>query len=343
MSTEPPGAARGHGRAPRLTVGLPTFNGERYLRESLDALLRQSFDNFELLISDNASTDRTAEICGQYEAADPRVRYFRQPANIGSAANHNFVVREARGELFKWASDDDLYHRDLLLRCVELLDRDLGTVVAHSLDAFIDEDGRVINETDYLLDTRSPSPVRRFRSLLYGRGGNDIYGVMRTDVLRRTHMHGSYHNADRTLVAELALHGRFDHCPEVLYFRRDHPRRAERAMGQMRDRATNLDPRRGSQAKVRLKIDYVMGYVGAIRQSPLSPSDKARCYLHLSGYVLTRLLPFHEVGAMRSADPAVRDRASRSSWVRAWAKATRRPAAPVERDSRVGTAPVLGD
>ena len=106
---------------PRLTVGLPVYNGAEHLAESLASLLGQTYDNFELLISDNASSDGTADICHLYEKQDPRVRYFRQAHNIGSAANHNFVFRQGRGELFKWASHDDLYARDLLKRCVDAL------------------------------------------------------------------------------------------------------------------------------------------------------------------------------------------------------------------------------
>jgi len=95
--------------APRLSIGLAVYNGENYLAESLDALLGQSYDDFELIISDNASTDGTADICRRYEKQDSRIRYIRQPLNIGLAPNHNFVFRQSRGELFKWASHDDLY------------------------------------------------------------------------------------------------------------------------------------------------------------------------------------------------------------------------------------------
>ena len=83
--------------APRLTVGLPVYNGEKYIAESLDALLGQSYTDFELIISDNASTDGTADICRRYEKQDSRVRYFRQPQNIGLAPNHNFVAEQAQG------------------------------------------------------------------------------------------------------------------------------------------------------------------------------------------------------------------------------------------------------
>ena len=113
--------AAGHG-APRLSIGLPVYNGENYLAESLDALLGQSFEDFELIISDNASTDGTAAISRRYERLDSRVRYVRQPRNVGLAPNHNIVVEQARGELFKWASHDDVYGRELLERCVVALD-----------------------------------------------------------------------------------------------------------------------------------------------------------------------------------------------------------------------------
>jgi len=108
--------------APRLSVGLPVYNGENYLAESIEALLGQSYENFELIISDNASTDSTADICRHYEKLESRIRYVRQPRNIGAAPNHNYVIGQARGELFKWASHDDLYARDLLKRCIDALD-----------------------------------------------------------------------------------------------------------------------------------------------------------------------------------------------------------------------------
>ena len=122
--------------APRLSIGLAVYNGENYLAESLDALLGQSYEDFELIISDNASTDGTAAICGRYEKQDPRIRYIRQPHNIGLAPNHNFVFEQARGELFKWASHDDLYARDLLKRCVGALEPVLDTLkyLVHETD-----------------------------------------------------------------------------------------------------------------------------------------------------------------------------------------------------------------
>ena len=156
---------------PRLSVGLPVYNGENYLAESIEALLGQTFGDFELIISDNASTDGTADICRHYESQDPRIRYFRQAHNIGGAPNHNYLVEKARGELFKWASHDDLYARDLLQRCVDALDKFPNIVLAHSWTATIDGSGAVTNAIRYTLATASPSAPERFRSMLYESAG----------------------------------------------------------------------------------------------------------------------------------------------------------------------------
>jgi glycosyltransferase involved in cell wall biosynthesis len=281
-------------KTPRLTIGLPVYNGENYVAESLEALLGQTFTDYELLISDNASTDGTADICRRYEERDPRVRYFRQPQNIGLAPNHNFVAQQAQGELFKWASNDDLYARDLVERCVDGLDKHSDVVLAHSWTARVDETGTVTQAFKYPLNTASSQAPERFRSLLFDSGGDDDYGVIRTDVLRRMAVKGSYHHADRTIIAELALHGRFYQVPDWLYFRRDHADRAERACTTMRSRCVNMDPRRASRLRhpaVRLYGEYIWGYVSAIRRAPLSAAERGACYRYLAEWLASRARP----------------------------------------------------
>jgi len=279
---------------PRLTVGLPVYNGDKYIAESLDALLGQSYTDFELIISDNASTDGTADICRRYEKQDSRVRYFRQPQNIGLAPNHNFVAEQAQGELFKWASNDDLYARDLLERCIDALDKYPDVVLAHSWTAKVDGSGTVTKAYKYPLTTASPRAPERFRSLLFDSGGDDDYGVMRIEILRRTAMKESYHHADHTIVAEIALHGRFYQVPDWLYFRRDHDDRAERACPTMRSRCVNMDPRRADRLRhpaVRLYGEYVWGYIRAIKRAPLSPADRRECYRYLMQWFASRARP----------------------------------------------------
>jgi glycosyltransferase involved in cell wall biosynthesis len=279
---------------PRLSIGLPVYNGEEFLAEALDALLGQTYEDFELIISDNASADGTEEICRQYAEKDARIRYRRQARNVGATPNHNVLLDMARGELFKWASHDDLYGRDLLRRCVEALDERPELILAHSWQAIIDGQGAVTVPLDYVHKTDAARPSVRFKSLLFEPGGDDFYGVVRTDVLRRVTPMGSYHHADRTYVAEMALHGPFHQVPELLYFRRDHPDRAERANPSKRARCANLDPKRGNpitNPTARLLAEYVWGYVHGIRATPLSSRERRACYLALAEWFASRAKP----------------------------------------------------
>jgi len=278
---------------PRLSIGLPVCNGEKYLAASLDSLLGQTYDHFELIISDNASSDRTAEICATYARRDPRIRYFRQPRNIGCAPNHNFVTAKATGELFKVASDDDVYAPDLLERCVQALDDHPGVVLAHSWSAVIDEMGVVTCLVDYPVATDAARAPERFRSMLFDGWADDEGGVVRMDVLRRSGAHASYHFADRTFTAELALYGPFYMVPDRLFFRREHPGQGG-ALKTVRARCVNLDPRRGNRLLhpvARLYAEYVLGYVAAIRRAPLSPEDRTECYRTLAKWVAGRTVP----------------------------------------------------
>jgi glycosyltransferase involved in cell wall biosynthesis len=278
---------------PRLSIGLPVYNGENYLAESIEALLGQSYENFEMIISDNASTDGTPDICRRYEKQDSRIRYVRQPHNIGAAPNHNFVVGQARGELFKWASHDDLYARDLLKRCIDALDQFPQVILAHSWTARIDGTGAVLGAVHYSLSTDSPRAPERFHSLLFGNGGDDDGGVIRMSVMRQVRPLASYHHADRTLIATLGLRGPFYQIPDWLYFRRDHPGRAERAFKTVRAWCANLDPRRDGRLNpaIRLYAEYVWGYVAAIQDAPLSPAEKRECYHHLYRWLVSRDSP----------------------------------------------------
>ena len=224
----------------RLTIGLPVYNGEDFLAESLESLLGQTYDDFELIISDNASTDRTADICKQYAKMDSRIRYIRQDYNIGLVRNEQFVMRQATGELFKLAAHDDLYARDLLKKCIEALDAHPEVVVAHCWEARIDAQGSVVEAMKYSVAVDRPQAPERFRSMLFDGWDDYTYGVMRTDVLLRTHLCGSHHMADRSINVELSLYGPFYLVPEWLYFRREHADLV--APLSVRERCVALDP-----------------------------------------------------------------------------------------------------
>jgi glycosyltransferase involved in cell wall biosynthesis len=297
---------------PRLSIGLPVYNGEQYLAEALDALLGQSYEDFELIISDNASTDGTADICQGYAKQDARIRYVRQEHNIGLAPNHNFVADQARGELFKWAAADDLYGRDLLQCCIDALDKYPDVVLAHSWTGAIDGKGNVTQALEYPLATDLPSAPERFRSYMFGCSGVfesteagkrhrihvdnngilracDEYGVIRTAVLRKVAPHDSYYGADRVIIGEILLYGPFHQTPDWMYFRRDHDDRAYKS--HWRERCAILDPRRTSRLRhptSRLFAEYIAGYVAAIRRAPLSSAERRDCYRVLADWMLDR-------------------------------------------------------
>ena len=276
--------------SPRLSIGLAVYNGENYVAESIEALLGQTYEDFELIISDNASTDGTQDICRRYAGQDSRVRYFRQPRNIGMAPNHNFTIHQATGELFKTASHDDLYARDLLEQCVRALDEYPQVVLAHSWSAVIDSSGTVRELVEYPVATDAPRAPDRFRSMLFDGWGDDEGGVVRTDVLRRTALHGSFHFADRTFTTALALHGPFYMVPDWLYFRRYHGGQSGKNVS-VRQRCTTFDPRRANRLKhplVRLYGEYVWSYVSAIQNAPMSPADRKECFRILARWASGR-------------------------------------------------------
>lgn len=275
----------------RLTIGLPVFNGENLLCESLEALLGQTYEDFELVISDNASTDSTPDICRRYMKLDSRIRYIRQPYNIGLHPNENFLMRQTRTELFKLASHDDLYARDLIKRCVEALDENPEVVAAHSWEARIDMAGKVTEGLAYPVAVDAPRTPDRFRSMLFDGWDDYTYGVIRTAVLHRTHLLGSHHFADRTFNTELNLHGPFYLVPDWMYFRREHPER--KVPYTVRTRAAYMDYRRATRLNpaVRLYGEYIWAYVTAIRTAPITAAEKRECLGYLAVWLGKRVRP----------------------------------------------------
>jgi glycosyltransferase involved in cell wall biosynthesis len=214
---------------PRVTVGVPVFNGERFLAQTLDALLAQTYESFEIVIADNASTDATEEICGAAAARDARVRYHRSPENRGAAWNFNRAFTLARTECFKWSAYDDLCEPTFLERCVEVLDREPRAVLAYPRTRFIDEDGQPVRDHEDNLALRQRAAHERLAALVPAVGyTNPIYGVIRASALRKTRLLGAYASSDYVLLAELALLGEFVEVPERLFLRRLHPEMSRR-------------------------------------------------------------------------------------------------------------------
>jgi len=271
---------------PRVSIGLPVYNGENYLREAVDSILSQSFEDFELIISDNASTDATEQICRAYAAKDQRIRYYRNSTNVGAAKNFNRVFELSSGQYFKWAAHDDILTKDYLSKCVATLDQDFSIVLCYPMTKIIDEHGQFIRSYNTNIDTSSTKPQQRFRELVLTSIGYycfEIFGVMRSAILKKTPVIASYSASDKVLLAELSLYGRFHEIPEYLFFRRNHPQQSTKAYN-LRSRTVWFDPsKKGSLQFLMWRI--FLEYCLSIKRAPLSWGKRTHGYLTMETWL----------------------------------------------------------
>lgn len=211
---------------PRLTIGLPVYNGEKFIKAAIDSLLAQTFEDFKLIISDNASTDKTEEICRAYAEQDHRICYYRNDKNIGCAGNFNRVFKLSSSEYFKWAAYDDLHSPDFIKKCVEVLDQNPSIILCHSQTYFIDEQGNFLQNYDIKLKADALKRHERFHELLTKHLCYQCYGVIRASALKKIPPMGGYGNADGILLLRLGILGRFYEIPESLFFVRSHPQQS---------------------------------------------------------------------------------------------------------------------
>jgi glycosyltransferase involved in cell wall biosynthesis len=277
-------------KPPKVGIGLPVHNGERFLSEALESLLAQTFQDVEIIICDNASDDGTEEICRRFAKSDRRVRYYRNPYNIGAAANFNRTFELSSGEYFKWAAHDDVCAPDFLLRCVEVLDKETSVVLCHSETKVIDEFGEVIENHPHtsLIFGRNIDNIDsfeqdvRFADLIkFTHPCIDIFGLIRTNVLKQTPLISSYVGSDRNLLVELGLHGRLYRIPEYLFFSRDHEGRSLRKLPTLGSR-THWFATTKRKRIVLPHWKHYLEYSKSVRRVELSGRVRLLCYLHLA-------------------------------------------------------------
>lgn len=207
---------------PKVSIGLAVYNGENYLEAAIESLLNQTYKNFELIISDNASTDRTQEICQNYLSQDPRIRYYRNQKNIGGANNENQTFRYSRGEYFKLAAHDDLCAPEFIEKCLKILENNPSVVLCYSQIVNINAKGETLGVISRKFG-ETGSIYKNFYDISYRQHPCEpIYGVIRSEVLRKTRLQQNYTDSDRTLLCELVLHGKFYEVPEPLFYKRYH-------------------------------------------------------------------------------------------------------------------------
>jgi glycosyltransferase involved in cell wall biosynthesis len=272
---------------PQVSIGLPVFNGESYLKEAVDSLLGQTFRDFELIIADNASTDDTEAISRRLAETDGRIRYVRNETNIGAMGNFNRTVALARGTYFKWAAHDDVHNETCLQRCVQALDRDSGVVLVHPRVQDIDERGAIVRTKRYKLKTDSPDAVERFRDLIRNDYSCEaIFGLMRLDALRATRLLSDYADCDRVLLAEIGLSGRFFEIPEFLFSHREHEDRSVRQYRDRQERCAWFDPRKAGKPGFPYTREF-WGFLGAVRRAPIGPGKRLACLGLMARWAVT--------------------------------------------------------
>ncbi len=272
-----------HDSVPAVTIGIPVFNGEKYLEEAIRSALGQTRDDLEVVVSDNASTDRTADICNDYALADPRLRYFRQARNFGAAPNYNFTFSQARGRFFKWLAHDDRITSTYVAKTSRVLEGRPDAVLCHSVVSYIDANGAPIGLYNTKLSLADiPSTSERFAQMvLRSHSCVDFFGMWRKSALEGSLRHGTFHGADRALLAQMSLRGRMVQIPAPLVQMREHESRYTRSKGRAIDRASWHDSSRNGRVNFptwRLYLEYLK----MVKGERLSASERMRCYAVLA-------------------------------------------------------------
>jgi glycosyltransferase involved in cell wall biosynthesis len=263
---------------PRITVGLPVYNGQDYLKTAIESVLAQTYGDFILLISDNASTDDTEQICRSYVALDPRVRYIRHSVNHGLYWNFRAAFNAAQSEFFKWMAHDDICAPNLLEECIRLLDKYPEAVLVSPKNAVIVDDTIQHIPVDLRLDDARPN--RRYAGALALKYYvPQLHGLFRAAALRQTPLLEDFMESDQTLIARVALMGRIVETEDYLFFHRLHASNASKHGRFYQDSSHT-----GSSQTNDTKLPHwkaLLAYFRPTREVPLPLSERLLCWKHL--------------------------------------------------------------
>lgn len=279
--------------SPLVTIGLPVYNGENYIREAIDAILSQTFEDFELIISDNASTDSTEAICRKYAVKDSRISYHQQAKNLGAAPNYNFVFHQAQGKYFKWLAHDDGCAADFLEKTVKILEGDLSIVLCYSQIRIVDKDGKIMDHNDPLygwvsmgiakFDDDSDRLSTRFKNIIKPHPCYPVFGLIRSSILKETGLIGSYSDSDRVLLSQLALRGKFYRFDEDLLYLRRHLEQSIQALASHRSQH-KYTHWFDSATKDKIIFPHwrvLKELINSIEDMPLTQQQRFSCYVAL--------------------------------------------------------------
>lgn len=265
-------------RAPLITIGLPVYNSEKYLEQSLQSLLAQTYADFVLIISDNASTDRTAAICSKFADADSRIKYFRNETNIGNPRNFNRIAQLTTTRYLKWSTADDFWKPNFLELALEVMERDPTIALCYPQAVIVDASGGNPTPYDDVLHLVQEDAADRFLTLLQTiRLAHQHLGLIRMSHLRQTRLLGAHVGSDINLLAELTLYGKFVELPQRLFFRRMHEDSGSWKRGDKEHQAKRYHGAGRHRARL-TKWPSHLCFFAAVARSRLPLNSKLRIY-----------------------------------------------------------------
>lgn len=268
--------------APLVSFGLPVYNGENFVAEAIRCVLDQTFSNWELIICDNCSTDRTMAVCNRFAEQDRRVRLSQNVRNMGVCFNFDRAFRLSRGRYFKWVSHDDLFAPRFTELCIRELEKDERVVLVFPRLAYVDVNGRLLRSEASDLSVRGDTPESRAKQFLaLATQGMEFiwlqYGLIRRDVVEESDSMGWYAGSDQVLLFRIALRGCIKQIEEEMFFRREHPEASTIKRGStVRQRAKGAyadDNRRLVLPWCRILKEYL----ASVAKSPIPFWGKLRC------------------------------------------------------------------
>ncbi|MFO1038563.1 MAG: glycosyltransferase family 2 protein [Geminicoccaceae bacterium] len=263
---------------PLVSVGIPVYNGENYLEEAIRSVLAQTLDDLELVICDNASSDRTEEICRDYAAKDPRVRALRNPQNLGAIPNYNRVFDESRGRYFKWLAHDDRIKPTYLAATVAALEAASRAVLCNTVVDYIGPAGEHRGYYDTsLAHAADASPAPRLAAMIIeSHSVVDFFATFRRDVWAGSHLLG-FHGEDRIFLAAMSLRGPMLQLKDPLVEMREHDQRYTRRVRNAKERLAWHDASKAGAINLptfRLFAEYRR----LVATTPMSPAERRACY-----------------------------------------------------------------
>jgi len=276
-------------RVPRVSIGVPVYNGEAFLASTLESLCGQTFRDIEIIISDNASTDGTESIARRFASQDSRIEYIRQDRNLGASANYNVVVHRATGEFFKWAAHDDMCEPTFIDACVQLLEAHPEAVLAYPKSVLISDHNEFIEPVNEDMHMPWPSVSRRLRHFLWNTSlCHPVFGVIRSEALARTDLIGPFHSSDVIVLLQLLLQGAFVEHPQPLFLRRMH---AGTSLWNKSDAEVTAWYDTSARAKKSAPLRYTTLYrkaMTSVMRSPVPWAKKPWCMAIVSRAYATR-------------------------------------------------------